>query len=110
MGIMQFWGGHEADEDMARAKARLLDAAKIDSWVLQLKSTLMDADAFKSVYTAIADDKSLSAPEVIEIACKFASGARVKTKKAALAAIGQERLRIAHAKRKGESAAKTRTW
>lgn len=110
MGIMQLWGGHEADDDMARTKGRQLDAAKIESWVRQLKSALNKTDEFKAVYTAIAEDKSLSAQEVIEVAYKFTSGARTRTKKAALAAIGQERLRGLHAKRKGETAAKTRVW
>lgn len=33
-----------------------------------------------------------------------------KTRKGALKAMGQERLRMAHAKAKGDSAAKTRVW
>jgi hypothetical protein len=111
MGIMQLWGGRDdTDEDMARANARVLDAAKVASWVRQLKATLKDADAFKEVYTSIADDKTLSAQEVIEIAYGFAGGKRAKNKKSALASIGQERLRASHAKRKAESAAKARTW
>lgn len=109
MGIMQLWGGRDTDEDMARAKTRTLDTTKIESLVHQLKATVRDTDAFKAVYSSIASDKILSTAEAIEIAYKF-SGSRAKTKKAALAAIGQERLRVSHAKAKGESAAKTRTW
>jgi hypothetical protein len=99
----------ETAEDMARAR-RPLDTAKIDELVAQLKHTVKDPDAFKSVYTALLTDKSLTAQEAIEIAFGFVGGFRKKSKKAALAAIGQERLRLAHSKAKGESAAKTRTW
>lgn len=106
MGIMQLWlGGQEADDDMARAEARPLDAAKIDSVVRQLKLAVADAHEFRSV----AEDRSISGPELIEIAHRFA-GIRAKTKKAALTAIGQERMRMVHAKAKAASAAKTKTW
>ncbi len=109
MGIMQLWGGRDTDDEMARAKTRTLDSMKIETLVRQLKSTVRDTDAFKAVYSSIASDKTLSTAEAIEIAYKFA-GARQKTKKAALASIGQERLRVSHAKAKAESAAKSRTW
>lgn len=109
MGILHFWSDEETDEDMARAKRRQVDAAKIDLWVSQLKKALKDADAFKAVYGAMDADGELSSAEIVEIAHKF-TGSRTKTRKAALGSIGQERLRVAHAKAKGESAAKTRTW
>lgn len=108
MGIMQLWGGHDTDEDMARASKRTLDAAEVDTWVEQLKSSLKDTKAFKAVYSGLVDT-TLSAADVIEIAFRF-TGAKAKTKKAAMTAIGQERLRVSHARAKGESAAKTRTW
>jgi hypothetical protein len=104
------WSGEqEAAEDMARV-TRPLDMAKVDGLVQQLKLTVKDPVAFKSVYTTLLADKSLGAQEVIEIAYRFVGGFRHKSKKAALAAIGQERLRLAHSKAKGESAAKSRTW
>jgi hypothetical protein len=99
----------EAAEDMACA-TRPVDMAKVDVLVHQLKMTVTDPVAFKSVYTALLANKSVSAQEAIEIAHRFVGGFRHKSKKAALAAIGQERLRLAHSKAKGESAAKTRTW
>ena len=110
MSMLQSWSfKQEAAEDMARA-ARPLDTARIEELVAQLKLAVKDSDAFKSVYTELLADKSLTAEEAIEIAYRFVGGFRKKTKKAALAAIGQERLRLAHSKAKGESAAKTRTW
>lgn len=111
MAILGNWlGGREAGEDMARANARPLDAARIDSIVQQLKLAVKDADAFKRVYDSIADDEALTAQEVIAIAHKFVGGIKPKSKKAAITAIGQERMRVSHAKSKGESAAKTRLW
>ncbi len=110
MSMLQSWAlKNEEAEDMAR-NARPIDIAKVDGLVAQLKFTVKDPDAFKPVYTALVADKSLTAQEAIEIANKFVGGFRQKSKKAALAAIGQERLRLAHSKAKGESAAKTRTW
>ena len=94
---------------MARA-ARPLDTARVEELVAQPKLAVKDSDAFKSVYTALLADKSLMAQEAVEIAYRFAGGFRQKSKKAALAAIGQERLRLVHSKAKGESAAKTKTW
>jgi hypothetical protein len=108
--MFRLWAGEqEAAEDMARAK-RPLDTAKVDELVQQLKLTAKDPLAFTSVYTELLADKSLSAQEAIEVAYRFVGGFRHKSKKAALAAIGQERLRLAHSKAKGEAAAKTRTW
>ncbi len=110
MSILQLWAlKQEAAEDMARA-TRPLDTAKVEELVAQLKLAVKDSEGFKSVYTELLADKSLTAQEVIEIAYRFVGGFRKKSKKAALAAIGQERLRLAHSKAKGESAAKTRTW
>ena len=110
MAMFWSWAGkQEAAEDMARAK-RPLDTAKVDELVQQLKLSVKDPLAFKCVYAELLADKSLGAQEAIEIAYKFVGGFRHKSKKAALAAIGQERLRLAHSKAKGESAAKTRTW
>src|SRR5579864_2594152 len=110
MSMLLSWAfKQESAEDMARA-ARPIDSAKVDELVSQLKLTVDDPEAFKSVYTELLTDKSLTAQETIEIAYRFIGGFRKKSKKAALAAIGQERLRLSHAKAKGESAAKTRTW
>lgn len=111
MGIITAWlSGAEAEDAMVRANKRPLDTAKIDALVQQLKLSVRDAEAFNSVYTSITDDRTLTAGEVIEIAFGFLGGHRPKGKTAALAAIGQERVRIAHAKAKGDSAAKARVW
>ena len=110
MGIMQLWGGHDTDEDMARANARPLDKVKVDALVQQLKLAVRDPDSFKRLLSSIESDRALSAAEIAAIAQGFVGGVRPKSKKAAIAAIGQERLRLSHAKAKGESAAKTRTW
>ena len=111
MGMLGTWlGGREADEDMARAKTKLTDATKIDAVVKQLKLTVKNVDAFKSVQASILADETLSAQDVIAIAFGFVGGTKPKSRKAALVAIGQERLRVSHAIAKGESAAKTRTW
>lgn len=108
MGMLDWFGGHES-EDMPRAKARPLDMAKIDQHVRSLKAAVRDGDAWKPTYAALVDDKSLTTQEVIAIAESFV-GLRPKSKKAALTAIGQERMRVSHAKSKGDSAAKTRVW
>lgn len=110
MGIMQLWGGHDTDEDMARANARPLDKVKVDAFVQQLKLAVREPEAFKRLLTSIESDRALSAAEVLAIAQAFVGGTKPKNKKAAISAIGQERLRLSHAKAKGESAAKTRTW
>jgi hypothetical protein len=102
-------GEQETTEDMSRA-TKPLDTTKVDERVRQLKLTVKDPPAFKSIYIALLADKSLSAQEAIEIAHRFVGGFRHKSKKAALAAIGQEQLRLAHSKAKGEAAAKSRTW
>ncbi len=110
MSMLSSWGfRQEPDQVMART-ARPIDIARVDGLVSQLKLTVRDPEAFKTVYAALLADKSLSANEAIEVAYKFIGGFRQKSKKAALAAIGQERLRLAHATAKAESAAKTKTW
>lgn len=101
---------YEADDVMARASAKLLDSEKIDSLVERLKRSVRDAEAFKSVVSSIDDDKSLSAAEVIELSRRFVGGTKPKSRKAALTAIGQERLRLSHARAKAATAAKSRTW
>jgi chromosome segregation and condensation protein ScpB len=110
MGIMQLWGGHDTDDDMARANARPLDKIKVDALVQQLKLAVREPEAFKRLLASIESDRALSAAELTAIAQGFAGGVKPKNRKAAIAAIGQERLRLSHAKAKGEAAAKTRTW
>ena len=110
MGMLGWLGGREAGEDMARAKAGPIQAARVDEIVGQLKSTVGNADAFSRVYGALAEDASLTTQDVIAVAHKFVGGAKPKTKKVALIAIGQEWMRVSHAKSKTESAAKTKLW
>jgi hypothetical protein len=109
MGMLGWLGGREA-EDMARATSRPLDAAKINGYADRLKASVRDATAFDVAFAELVDDSSLSAQEVIGIAHAFVGGARPKTKKSALASIGQERMRVAHAKSKGDSASKAKMW
>jgi len=111
MSILTSWlGVREADEEMARANAKPLDAVKIDAYVKQLKLAVRDGQAFESVYTEIEGDTTLAAAEVVAIAQAFVGGSKPKSRKVALASIRQERLRVSHAKSKSESAAKARTW
>lgn len=111
MSILLNWlGGREADEDMARAKTKPVDEAKVNAFVQQLKLAVRDGNAFKGVYDAIQEDDTLSAAELGAIAQGFAGGVKPKSKKAALAAIGQERLRIFHADAKAKSASKSKVW
>lgn len=109
MGIFQLWGSREADDDMARRQQKQLDSAKVDAWAHDLKASMSDAEAFAAVYAALACDKSLLTAEIVEISFRV-TGTRAKTKKQALASIGQQRLRLAHARAKSASALKTRTW
>lgn len=109
MGIFQLWGSRGADDDMARRQQKQPDAAKIEARARELKAALSDTDAFAAVYGALNTDKALLTAEAIEIAYRV-TGTRAKTKKEALACIGQKRLRLAHAKAKSASAQKTRTW
>lgn len=100
--------GLDTGEDMSRA--RPLDAAKVSKLTSDLQSAVGDVDAFSSVCDAIRDDESLTAAELIEIAHKLLGGTKPKSRKAALTAIGQERLRRVHAKAKATSASKARVW
>jgi AAA domain len=64
-----------------------------------------------SLFEPSADlaSKTLSAAEVIGIASQLV-GSKPKSRKAALTDMAQERLRVSHAKAKGDRAAKTRLW
>lgn len=101
--------GHDAEDDMARGKARPLDESRIDTAVRELRRVLPDPAAFKSAFEALVADKALGAADAIEIAYRLLGGIRPKSRKAALTAIAQERMRLSHAKSKGESA-KIRVW
>lgn len=101
--------GRDSEDDMARAKAHPRDSQKLAGIVERLRLTITDAEAFKPVFENLEADKSLTAPDVVEIAYRLLGGIRPKSRKAALTAIAQERMRLAHAKSKGESA-KIRVW
>jgi len=109
MGMFTTWLGRDEDrDDMARSKAQPIDAEKVELLTQQLRAAVADAKAFEGLYKGIADNKSLSGAEVVAIAKKFAGGSP-KNRKAAITAIAQERLRLAHSKAKAQSA-KTRVW
>jgi|GEM_PF-5881096 len=109
MGIFSFrLGGRGAENDMARANARPVDTAKIRALVDRLDETASDAKAFKALLAQLTSDKTISSQELIMVAQAFA-GRKPKSRKDAMTAIAQERLRLSHAKAKGESA-KTRVW
>jgi len=104
------WTKRETGEDMTRAATTTADDTRIDQLVIDLRASVRDVEAFNAVVEQIDDDASLSASDVIEISRRFVGGSRPKSRKAALVAIGQERLRKAHAEAKGARAAKSRTW
>lgn len=106
----RIWSGSEADEEMARASAKALDNEKIDTHVGQLKKLVRDAEALQSAIDSLDGDTALSANEIVEISHRFLGGKKPKSRKAAIAALGQERLRLSHARAKAATAAKSRTW
>ena len=95
---------------MARTSSRPLDIKLVDEFVSRLKASLNDTDDFKEVYGSMCDHPTLSAQEIIEVAYRFLGGLKPKSRKAALTSISQERLRLTHAKAKGETAARSKTW
>jgi hypothetical protein len=109
MGIFQLWSSRGAEDDMARNSRKQPDSAKIDARTSELKASMANAEAFAEVYGSLNSDATLLTAEAIEIAHRI-TGMRAKTKKQALASIGQQRLRLTHAKAKGASAQKTKTW
>ena len=111
MGMLSSWlGGNEAGEDMARASSRPLDSAKIEALAQKLRLTVNDAAAFKQVLLAVESDASMNVQEIVAIAHQFVGGLKPKSRLAALTAISQERVRVAHAKSKAASAAKAKAW
>ena len=103
-------GGRDTGDEMARARTQAIDSARISQLADELRLAVTDKEIFNSVCDAIADDNTISAAEVIDIAHKFLGGSKPKSRKAALSAIRQERLRLSHAKAKGETASKAKTW
>ena len=106
----RIWTSNEADDEMARASAKALDNEKIGAIVGQLKKLVRDAEALQSAIDSLDADESFSAGEVVEISHRFLGGKRPKSRKAAITALGQERLRLSHARAKAATAAKSRTW
>lgn len=106
----RIWSGSEADDEMARASAKLLDNEKIDKLVGQLKKLVRDGEALQSAIDSLDADESFSAGEIVEISHRFLGGKKPKSRKAAIAALGKERLRLSHARAKAATAAKSRTW
>lgn len=109
MHISEGLQGECEDDEMARAK-KPLDEAKVDDLVQKLQTSLTDAEDFRQIYLSIVNNDKLSTLEVVSIAHKFVGGQKPKSRKAALTAIGQERLRLVHAKAKSATAAKSKTW
>lgn len=110
MSILLAWLRQDSEDDMAKAHKLPLDQTKIDAWVSRLKLAARDAAQFDRVFGELEQGELIGSAELIAIAQKFAGGAKAKSKRAALLAIAQERQRMAHAKAKGDSAAKTRVW
>ncbi|MBY0227010.1 MAG: hypothetical protein K2Q28_14495 [Hyphomicrobium sp.] len=110
MSILSAWLGRDHEDDMARSKKPVVDESKIDAWVARLKLAVRDAAQFDKVFGEVEAGELLGSADIIALAQKFAGGPKPKNKKAALLAIAQERQRLAHAKAKGDSAAKTRVW
>ena len=61
----------ETEDDMARAKARPLDEARIAALVQELRLTVDKPAAFKPVFDALAGDVTLTAGDIIEIALRL---------------------------------------
>lgn len=106
----RIWSGSEADDEMARASAKALDNAKIDALVGQLRKLARNTEALQSAIDSIGADDTFTASEIIEISHRFLGGKKPKSRKAAIAALGKERLRLSHAQAKAATAAKSRTW
>ena len=98
------------DPDMARKTARPLNTEAIERYHIRLKAATYDRDVFRHIVGELEADKSMSAADVIEIARKFTLGHRAASKKAALLAMRQERVRLALAEAKAASAGRSKTW
>jgi hypothetical protein len=111
MGILGSWlGGREVDEEMARTKAKAGDAARIEQLADELKLAVKDAAAFKAAFAQLAEDEGLAAADIIAVAHRFVGGRKPTSRKAALKAIAQERVRVSHAMAKAATASKVRSW
>ena len=99
----------EADNDMPRHAARSLGLKEIDSHLESLRRCASDTAAFQLALDRLSSDREVSASDMIELARRF-TGSAAKSRKAALQAIGQEHLRLAHQRAKGASATKARVW
>jgi hypothetical protein len=86
-----------------------LDQQRIEAHVVRLKAAAVEFSWFESLVDELDDDRSLPAPALAEIARRFARRP-VRNRKQAVEALMQEGLRLAHARAKAESAAKTRLW
>jgi hypothetical protein len=99
-----------ADDDMVRMSVQPGDVARVDSLARRLRSAVRDPAAFALALEELKSDREFTAREVAMVAQVFIGGPLPKTRKAALTAIGQERLRLSHAAAKGASAARARAW
>lgn len=108
--LQWLFGLDDTDEDMRRAKAAPVSQVKIDAHVAKLKLAVRDARAFQLELENLSGDKALTAAEVMEIARIFVGSNSARSRRAAISAIAQERLRIAHADAKADSARKARVW
>ena len=98
-----------SEDEMARAGGRQVDQLKVAEIADRLRLSIANAAVFQAAIDELERDQSVTAPEVIEIAYRLLGGMRPKSRKSALTAIAQERLRLAHARSKGD-AAKIRVW
>ncbi len=104
MDMLALDGEHAADDVMARVP-KAVDLAKVEHCVSQLRQHVRDdATRFQAVVASLSDGNKFTSHEVVAIAHKFVGGKKAKNAKSALTDIGQERLRIANALAKANSA------
>ena len=98
----------EEIEDMPRSAARPLDSRRVEQTLAAVTRAAGNSAAFQPVLDSLTCDE-LGDAEVVEVARRF-TGEKIRGRKAAIKAIGQEHLRLAHQKAKRASAGKTRVW
>ena len=109
--LMKLRADCEADDpDMARKSLKPLNTIDIDRYHKRLKAATCDRKVFSQVLDELANDRSISAADVVELARLFTLGYRAASKKAAILAIGQERVRLSNAEATAASAARAKTW
>ena len=96
--------------DMARRSGKQIDAVRVEALADRLRHAIDDAEGFRAAVSDIETDSTLTAADVVAIAASFAKRSGIKTRKDAVVAIAQERLRRMHGLAKASSAARSKTW